>query len=397
MKLQVTACAVLGGVLRTPGPAAAQLPDIVDISRAQRLTAVEVARIGGNDSREPYTFSRISAAAVISTDEVALVDFGTRQVRIFGRDATFQRRFGREGQGPGEFSLLEGIAALSNGRILAFDGSRRRLSLFERDGAHVSTHQLGGSGSLVGAFPDGAIVLRASGGATSMMSRRPGPFRDSVRFVVYKPDYRAAGASSVAVEGPERMLRAEGNARRASSKLFEPSVVAAVANGDLVFASTAGGTLLRMGSDGQARSSWALRSRQRRVPADVIRAERERRIRELSTRPALPPNLPGGGPPPETYRLRQEEAANLESYPTFPEFRSLLAGSDGTLWLEDYPVPGASGVRWYRLQNGVATGWVDVSGSAVVLAIGYGLMIQVVEDDLGVDTAVVLRLEPAAG
>jgi hypothetical protein len=228
-----------------------------------------------------------------------------------------------------------------------------------------------------------------------MLSRAPGPFRDSISFSIYAPPYSSAGRTVGVLQGADRLLRVMGSARNVASKLFEPAVVAAVHADELIVAFTGTANLSRIASDGSARPHWQLRTRRRPVSNGHIRDERDRRIREFeaaTSRSGSNP-LPFGGPPPETQRLRREAVENLESYTTFPEFRSILAGVDGVLWLEDYPLPGSDRVRWYRLENGVANAWVELSETAQVIAVAQDSFILLERDDFGLETAVIVRLQ----
>jgi hypothetical protein len=215
---------------------------------------------------------------------------------------------------------------------------------------------------------------------------------DSVRLLIYSIEERRAMVAAT-LERSERTLTVAGSVRSWRPRLFDRGVVAAATPNGVVFANTGNAALLRLALDGTAQTPWPLLSRRRPVTAAVVAAERDRQVQALEAR-RLPASAPiPGGVPAELARVQRERAENIEAYATFPELRSLLSGSDGTLWVEDYPVPAAATVRWYRVENGAATAWFDLPLSHRVLAVGHGLLLHVVQDDLGVETALVSRLD----
>ena len=61
-------------------------PDILP-----RLELTEVSRIGGHDDRETYSLSGVSSAIMLSTDEIALADGGSQEIRVYGMRGDYCR------------------------------------------------------------------------------------------------------------------------------------------------------------------------------------------------------------------------------------------------------------------------------------------------------------------
>ena len=69
-----------------------------------------------------------------------------------------------------------------------------------------------------------------------------------------------------------------------------------------------------------------------------------------------------------------------------------MVGSEGEVWIEDYSSPEAVVTRWYLLEGDRAVGWLAVGLRETVLGFGYGVLIKRTQDELGVQTAVVMRV-----
>ena len=70
-------------------------------------------QVGEMDGEDPYLFSRIEGARQLADGRVAVLDWGSCELRFFGSDGVFMNRTGGRGEGPGEFrrSCLPGALA----------------------------------------------------------------------------------------------------------------------------------------------------------------------------------------------------------------------------------------------------------------------------------------------
>ncbi len=89
----------------------------------------------------------------------------------------------------------------------------------------------------------------------------------------------------------------------------------------------------------------------------------------------------------ERWRARLEEMFKTMPFPeTFPAYSSLLADSEGNLWVSDYPRPGVSQVQWSVF--GPEGRWLtDVTMPAdfTPYQIGPGFVLGAFHDELGVE------------
>ena len=94
-----------GGLLVILGTVhcAASPPD----ARLETWTAVPDLTLGSLDDG-PTAFSWITDVEIGRDDEIYILEQGAREVRVFGSDGSFLRRFGRTGEGPGEFISFSG-------------------------------------------------------------------------------------------------------------------------------------------------------------------------------------------------------------------------------------------------------------------------------------------------
>src|SRR5690606_24050603 len=150
-----------------------------------------------------------------------------------------------------EFGSLSRVVPLGDGRLLAWDGGGGgRIVLFGLGGEHLSTHRVenvdlgepvlmsgqvvGGawtSPTFVGALLDGSVILRQRQPSLVRQFELPdGPHPDSVRFLHYSPDTRAAVVLAAA-RGDERTKESLGTASTYRLKMFEREVVAEVTAG----------------------------------------------------------------------------------------------------------------------------------------------------------------------
>lgn len=364
-----------------------------------RLQVAEVLRLDAYDDRDAFVFSSIPAAAVLSDDEIALVDRMTNEIRVFGLDGTHVRTFASEGDGPGEFRYLTELRPLHNDRLMAWGFERKRLSVFEADGSHVRTLsiQIAPGAFLwtdfVGAFEDGSFVLRSDPSVMAMRHEPDGYRRDPTHFIHHTADGEV-GDTLCTVQGPGRRLYHEGSRWGLEERLFEREVVGATVEDVLLCGTTEEVDLRRVSVAGVELSKIALTRPRRGVSTAEIGSERvrltaEEEARQERLRRALPE---GFGPGFADASRELERIAVRESYATRPAFQSVMVGSDGDLWVQDYPSPEARGTQWVLFDGDRPIGWLEVGRGETVLAFGHGLMVKRLEDDLGVQTAVVMRV-----
>lgn len=111
------------------GPVVTHSPEA--LSGAQLLDMVEVLRLGSLDGPPETQFFRVTAAD-IAGDELFILDAGHSEVRVFDLESgEFLRKFGRAGDGPGEFRNPSTLEILGDTLVVA---GLMRMSRFELDG-----------------------------------------------------------------------------------------------------------------------------------------------------------------------------------------------------------------------------------------------------------------------
>ncbi|MCH7935442.1 MAG: hypothetical protein IIC36_15735, partial [Gemmatimonadetes bacterium] len=102
---------------------------------AQRLSgtpALEIGTLSGPDPATTFTFVR--DVVRFPDGRTAVLDFLTREIRIFGRDGQHILTFGREGDGPGEFRGPARMSVVHGDSVVVWDLDGRRISVFSDRG-----------------------------------------------------------------------------------------------------------------------------------------------------------------------------------------------------------------------------------------------------------------------
>jgi hypothetical protein len=148
-------CAVLSGCSSVGGSSAPpELSDsagvtIVDSREPQwregdawRVVSEPQVTIGVLEGRDEYQLFDVSAAARQSDGDIVVVDGGTREVRLYGRDGTFMRTLGGRGSGPGEFQNPAQVLVTTADSVTVWDNANFRITRFDSAGAFVDAQSL---------------------------------------------------------------------------------------------------------------------------------------------------------------------------------------------------------------------------------------------------------------
>lgn len=113
---------------RLPDP---EEPEVWTVDVEPRLT------IGVLDGPEEYQLFGVAAAARLSNGDLAVVNGGTRDVRLYAADGTFRTVMGGPGQGPGEFRYPTQITVGEGDTVVVWDNPAHRINRFAPDGRFV--------------------------------------------------------------------------------------------------------------------------------------------------------------------------------------------------------------------------------------------------------------------
>ncbi len=367
--------------------------------------AKEILRVGSLDGADALTYP---ADAVISDDGLLYALFPREgRLRTVDKRGRITGSIGRGGAGPGEL-ITPGAVDLVNDSLAVFDPPR--VTLFPLSSGEPRTFQLPSAALLtrdgpsmipVGIFATGETLLwppiSRTGLEPHLDERRrlylfgenghaPTPMvevNQANRTVMYR-DPDATGAQ--AVFGPHPFSNNDRWAMHGSGKslvLLDRSTFASEGGVRVLLISPAGDTIsgarIRLGAPRQITEAEI---------DSVIAAEAEFL---LETRGARPPSLAVG---------KRWVRRALGTLPAFhPPVETLLAASDGTIWLERYGnVGGTHQAEWLRLdERGVPKEWVLLPPAMRLLAARNRLAWATVTDDFDVPYLVMLRLEPATG
>ncbi|MFC1661314.1 hypothetical protein ACFL3S_07685, partial [Gemmatimonadota bacterium] len=134
---------------------------------ASRWTVAEEPSlsIGAVAGRDDYQFYGIAGGHRFPDGRIAVVNSGSRSVRIYGEDGTFLQSFGQRGGGPEEFEMPV-LAGTRSDTLVIVDRAHHRLSLVHPDDGFVGlariSDDVGGFLNPAGTFANGHSVFGGS-------------------------------------------------------------------------------------------------------------------------------------------------------------------------------------------------------------------------------------------
>ncbi len=282
----------------------------------------------GSDHTSGPALSRVTALALLDTEEVVVGMTRPPQGLVIGSDGTVAATLGRAGDGPGEFSGVASVVPLTGDSIAVWDQVRRRMSVFSETGDFGREVDLGplapaplsmvvesGQAYLL-AGPDNSLVLfglgvlspedgvhrveaeshRVTLDGRSLASF--GPFPGVATFTGHQGGgWVIFGARSWGATSGDRLI--VGTAEETEFAVFDPD-----------------GRLVRL-------VRWPDHDRS---VVDAFEEDLSRFVDEELT--AMPPSA---GTMVQTIL---EEAPRAERYPAYD---GLIADRNGSVWLADYP------------------------------------------------------------
>jgi len=111
-------------------------------SDAWRVSAEPQLKIGVLQGAAEYQLVDVTAAARQSDGDIAVVDSGVREVRLFDRDGTYVRRLGGPGSRPGEFEDPAQVLVAAGDSVIVWDNAFYRASRFDSAGAFAGAQSV---------------------------------------------------------------------------------------------------------------------------------------------------------------------------------------------------------------------------------------------------------------
>ena len=354
-----------------PLPASAQL---------ERWTVERTVTIG--DAFDPETGLTLVARVMVQGDRLLVAQPMERRLRVFSLAGDFLGFIGRDGEGPGEFRSV-GNMGVHEGRVWVDDPDLRRYQYFDAEGRFVSSARVRGhptlpatgGASVRGILADGSMLVGYSLSAHELAESPPTPvflfdrdglLRDTVAMIV----------------GRSRIVAFRGSGWTSVSGLpvsFRSVFSVAPDGSGFVVVHRTGATNARPHTfrvvrfDAQADTAWA-----RDIPYDPIRVpdawrsrHMERKIRDIVKEPTFPEG-----------RIRPQVERAYGALEFFPPVRSVLAGADGSTWLQLRT--GVESYEWEVLdESGRAVARVDAPQGGMAWADAESLWF-VESDELGI-------------
>jgi len=292
----------------------------------------------GEDGTVAGEFAWISDVLALPGGEIAAVDPGPKEIRIFDASGSWQRTIGREGAGPGEFSGISWLQ-LINDTLVVYDQSQRRLTLLGLDGRLFTTIHPQPEGTQGFVFPRArtfsgnwvvSVNVALASAAAQGAGLPSGLMRDSLALGLLSsagdgPVHFFAGLPTQPILGiPELQIGMMAPLFAAPRVMVVGDRIAVLdpENGTLSWYNAEGvlETKVGLGIPRRAMTSdWLDSTRRARLAEDVN--QRQRTIAEAMFAP---------------------EAAPIE----FPVFRSALGNGPDQLWLEEWQHPAPDRARY---------------------------------------------------
>jgi hypothetical protein len=374
------------------------VPDPFDPTVLPQFPLTELVEIGRDNNDAQPVLNKVTDALFLGTEEIALAsDHG--EILVYGVQGDFRRRFGRQGEGPGEFRFIQSIVRLDDNQILAWDPALDRVTAFDQDGILAFTctppwalSRQAGVG-FVGAFGDGSFVLEDRSNLTSLQNGSEGLRSDTIPYALFDRSGELVRTVGQLVRRPRYYDSQSGY----QSYLLDTFVLSRIVGDELVLGETDSIVLIRFDSSGTSLPRLSLERDTRRVTELDIEAgwrawadQAAVQLQQFSNQ-AVALNRPVAAPT----KARVDEAlarAKETIVPAefLPAFKSIIVGSDRTLWVEDYLHPTEEVSRWIMMGvDFLPVGWIELPPNEQLLATGPNSVIVLRKDQLDVESVVI--------
>jgi hypothetical protein len=341
------------------------------------IPRVTVGTVAGDTTQQLFG---VAGAHRTADGRIAIVNAGSREVRVYDPQGSFLRSFGGPGGGPEEFGMPVLGGSMADTLVIV-DRAHHRIALVHPDAGFVGlvrvADQVGGYLNPSGTFGNGQTVF---GGAFDM--RRIGELQEGMNraHTFYRscnPDGSMANDFGDKM-GAEFYIR--GPESRPELIPFGKTPVATVAPDQFYFGS--GDRYEVEVYDPSGRLVRLIRWERDRVP--VTEQDRTRYIAEATSEVA------------DENQARQirQTMSQLPAPDVFPPYARLAADVLGYLWVEDYPRPGDETSVWTIFDpNGALVGRVTTPDDVFPLEIGEDYLLGVRRDELDVEYVEVYTVE----
>jgi hypothetical protein len=306
---------------------------LVPAQAAWSISPAPIVSLGGDAGGTREMFAEVYGAARLPSGNILVADNGDFGLRVFSPSGKLVAQYGRKGQGPGELTALNKMFRCGD-TIVTVERMSQKVSVFGVDGRFARSFRFGSPGT---SMPPYHSTCNANGvflhfGWYADADLKPGLFRSMVPFWLSGLD---AAVRAVIGNFPGSDMQGRiipGRMRGTSLPLIGRQSVTAI-GADRLYIGSADRyeigvydfTGKPVGTIRKAAGSPVATS-----PADVAYA-RSRRLAlvEEQQRPSY-----------------ENELAGFEIAKTLPAYAAIVLDSDGLVWVQDYPRPGAQATRW---------------------------------------------------
>ena len=428
-RLSVVAFSVVAAGASTVHPTSAQ--ESIELPGEDRWLDAdfeEVFRVGSLMGEEWEQFGDVRRVGFDGAGRLYVFDGQAERIFVVGTDGTLIREIGRKGEGPGEFRNPADVVALEDGRVVVADMGHRAYHIFDANGDFERMVRMGGD-------PTYTVIgtHRARRGADGLItSAEGGTVAISVRSVAgaepaERPDPTTRPIERVDLSGEEIVKHTIAEGWLPPSADPVSGITRSAGGASFTFGGTSGppefspdlywdalpdGTVAFSDSSTYAVRITAVGAGVVRIlkrpfpPQPVtdrfVRAERDRRLKEL----ADTPDDELGGPrivlngevmtidAEELRESRREDIENLRFFTEVPVIRDLRTSWTGMIWVQRRgEEPDSDGPVDVLDMAGRYVGSYRAGATEIPDAFGPdGLVAFIDEDELGVETVVVKRV-----
>jgi hypothetical protein len=350
--------------------------------------AAEVLRVGGAGDTI-LGANRVTKAVMAPRGGLFVVQWSEPRVLVLDPAGKLVQLIGREGYGPREFQRVDAIG-LRGDSLWAWDGVIRRLTLFSPDFGRSAEYHLGVAVRDPGYTRIGVIGILGDGSAIAS----PGFTKEGLKAGVPRPILRVGRGGEVFDTLYRLPLHGSILVTERSIWVYSPlgdqPLVEVSPRGDFLLrldrvasasAAPQSFTLELLGPDGRRISSRS----HRYTPIPVPRRVRDSLVEHATT------GLGGAANSPERRDARAAVLRQMRLPEFYPPVRSVLIGSDRTIWLRRERDTGGVALWEVTDQLGQPVFSVQIAAALRVLAVGEGTIWAAADDADGITTLVRLR------
>jgi hypothetical protein len=342
-----------------------------------RVPDLPVFRIGRVEGAPDEMLYQLRGAVWLSNGNIALLNAGSSEIRLYSPTGTFIHGVGRHGRGPGEFQLPLMLVRTDGDSLVVYDYMLRRLSVFASDLSLVREVPAVLVQGATGFLPPQTLIT-----AAPVFPDRQMEGLHDLRMAVVRVDLQSGAQDTIALVGGRREYQFTVGER----VLMVPvplTVHASVAvRGRSVYVADGVSAGFSVYDEaGRLSSRVAMELQPGPVSARDFEAELDRLIAEASARRVPATQL-------------RDIVRSLPRPAALPVFDALNVGEDGSVWLRQYELAPNETRQWSVFDEaGRILAVVDVPARIRILDIGGDVLLARVEDELGVEFLQVHAIE----